>query len=126
MKIFNKILNKKPLLKFKLKGLINSSGKNNSGKIVCRHKGGGHKQSYRTIGLNNTRDLVGVVTSVEYDPNRTSNIISIYSLTKKFYYFYQIAPKHIKIGDIIKIGSNADINLGHSLQLFKIPRCFHS
>jgi len=62
-----------------------------------------------------------VVTSVEYDPNRTANIISIYNLNKKCHYFYQIAPKRIKIGDIIKVGSNANINLGHSLQLAKIP-----
>lgn len=121
MKNFDKILNKKPLLKFKLKGLINSSGKNNSGKIVCRHKGGGHKKVYRIIGSKNIPDFVGIVTSVEYDPNRTANIISIYNLNKKCHYIYQIAPKYIKIGDIIKVGSNANINLGHSLQLAKIP-----
>lgn len=120
MKRFDKILNKKPLLKFKLKGLINSSGRNNSGKIVCRHKGGGHKQLYRKIHSNNLLDFVGIVTSVEYDPNRTSNIISVYSLNEKKY-FYQIAPKNIVVGNIIKIGLKANINLGHSLQLTKIP-----
>ena len=121
IKICTKFLHKKPLLKFKLKGLKNNSGRNNLGKIVCRHKGGGQKQRYRIINLEKKCDINGIVTSIEYDPNRTANIASIYNFDQKNNYFYKIAPKHLKPGDIIKIGANAEINLGHTLPLSKIP-----
>ena len=41
-------LSKKPLLKTKIKGKKNSSGRNHSGKITVFHKGGGVKQRYRS------------------------------------------------------------------------------
>lgn len=120
IKINNKHLNKKPLLKSKIKGFKNSSGRNNTGKITSFHKGGGHKQNYRKIDFGRKHDSVGIVCSLEYDPNRTAHIAAIYDFLKKNY-FYIVAPKNLIVGSIVKSGPNAEINLGHSLPLIKIP-----
>lgn len=120
IKINNRFLRKKSLLKSKIKGLKNSSGRNNTGKITTFHKGGGHKQNYRIISFKLTNNSVGIVTSIEYDPNRSAHIASVYNFLKKNYY-YTIAPKYLTIGNIIKTGPNAEIQIGHSLPLSKIP-----
>jgi large subunit ribosomal protein L2 len=114
-------LSKKPLLKNNIKGLKkNSSGRNNSGKITIHHKGGGHKRRYRKVDFQRKDESVGITVTIEYDPNRNSNVASIYDfLLNKF--FYIIAPKHLKIGDIVKSGSNIEAKLGYSLPISEIP-----
>ena len=78
------------------------------------------KKSYRTLCFK-LKNFSGIVYSLEYDPNRTSKIASIYNFeTKKF--FYTLAPNKIKIGDIIQSGSRAQSNkIGHTTVLEKIP-----
>jgi large subunit ribosomal protein L2 len=111
---------KKVMLKTKMKGLINKAGRNNSGKITIYHRGGGHKKKYRFINFNRTNSSTSIVCSIEYDPNRNSNISSTYDLnTKNFYYI--ITPKKLNIGDIIESGINAEPKLGNSLPIGKIP-----
>ena len=61
-----------------------------------------------------------IVTSIEYDSNRTANIASIFDFLNNKY-FYIVAPKSLKPGDIIKSGVIAEKKLGHSLPIFKIP-----
>lgn len=113
-------LSKKPLIKKKIKGLITSSGRNNSGKITVRHKGGGHKRKYRQIEFNRKFESTGVTCGIEYDPNRNANIASIYNFNSNKF-FYILAPKNLKTGDIIKSGSNIKAKLGNSLPLSEIP-----
>lgn len=108
------------LIKNAIKGRKNSAGKNNTGQITVRHKGGGHKKKYRNIDFLRHYESVGIVTSLEYDPYRTAFIASIYNLLT-FNYFYIIAPKNLNIGDIVKSGLNAEAKIGHSLTLIKIP-----
>jgi large subunit ribosomal protein L2 len=113
-------LTNKPLLKSKIKGLKQNSGRNFDGKITSFCKGGGHKKKYRKIEFKRTENSIGIVIGIEYDPFRSSNIASIYNfLTKTF--FYIIAPKNLIIGDIIKSGINAEAKNGHSLPISKIP-----
>ena len=120
VQLSRKNIKKKPLLKKYVKGLINSSGRNNSGKITVRHKGGGHKKKYRIINFFRTTPSTGVICSIEYDPNRNANIASVFdTFTQKFSYI--IAPKSLKVGDIIKSGPNAETKMGHSLPISKIP-----
>ena len=58
--------------------LKKNSGRNNQGKITVRHRGGGVKRKYRIIDFKRNKiDVPGVVTAIEYDPNRTSNIALI-------------------------------------------------
>lgn len=111
---------KKPLLKKELKGLKNQAGRNNSGKITIRRKGSGHKKNYRKIRFYRANPSAAITASIEYDPNRNANIASIYEfLTKNFCYI--LAPKNLKIGDIIKSSHIIEPKLGHSLPLTKIP-----
>jgi large subunit ribosomal protein L2 len=117
---FQKQLRKKPLLKKKLIGLVKSSGRNNSGKITVHHKGGGHKRKYRNINFYRIYNAAGIVCSIEYDPNRNANIASFYDKIQNNY-SYILAPKNLKVGDIIKSGLSAEPKLGHSLPLSNIP-----
>jgi large subunit ribosomal protein L2 len=116
----NNFTTKKPLIKKKTIGLINSSGRNNSGKITIRHKGKGHKKKYRIINFKRTDEATGIVCSIEYDPNRNSNIASIYNSTFN-HFFYILSPKNLKVGDIVKSGVNIEPKLGYSLPIAEIP-----
>ena len=100
--------------------LKKKGGRNNQGKITVRHHGGGAKRKYRIIDFKRNKDgVVGTVASIEYDPNRTSNIALIkYADGEKRYI---IAPKGIKVGDKIESGENADIKIGNALPLANIP-----
>lgn len=101
--------------------LPKKAGRNNQGKITIRHHGGGHKRKYRVIDFKRNKDnIVGVIKSVEYDPNRTSFIsLVVYADGEKRYI---IAPKGIKVGDKVVSGtSNLDILIGNSLPLEFIP-----
>ena len=113
-------LEKTPFLKKKLKGNKNLTGKSSNGTIISGHKGGGHKKKYRKIEFNRNFLSTCIVTTIEYDPFRSANIASVYDKTNRTY-FYILAPKNIKIGDIIKSGENAEPKNGHSLPLLKIP-----
>ena len=76
-------LRKKPLLKTKIKGLKNCAGRNFTGKITSQHRGSGNKKRYRKLNFNRIDNEVGIITSLEYDPYRSSNIASVYSFTRK-------------------------------------------
>ena len=115
-----KFSRKNSLIKTSIKGKKNTAGKNNTGKITISHKGGGHKKKYRNIDFLRNNDSIGIVTSLEYDPYRTAFIASVYDFLNMSY-FYIIAPKGLKIGDIVKSGLSAEIRIGHTLTLTKIP-----
>jgi len=120
IQISNNNLEKKPLLKNKIKGLIKSSGRNNTGKITVRHKGGGHKKKYRLLNFNRTTESTGIVCSIEHDPNRNTNIASVFDISINNF-FYILATENLKIGDIIKSGANIEPKLGYSLPISEIP-----
>lgn len=113
-------LKKKPLLKKNMKGLKNLAGRNNSGKITVRHKGSGHKKKYRKINFYRTNISTGITCSLEYDPNRNAYIAAIYDFSNNEF-FYILAPKNLKTGDIIESGSTTEPKLGHSLPITQIP-----
>ncbi|MBS7020977.1 MAG: 50S ribosomal protein L2 [Firmicutes bacterium] len=100
--------------------LKKNGGRNNSGRITVRHRGGGAKRKYRVIDFVRNKDGVqGTVASIEYDPNRTSNIALIkYADGEKKYI---LAPKGLKVGMKIESGEQADIKVGNSLPLANIP-----
>lgn len=113
--------NKKLILKSKLIPLKRSLGKNHSGKITSFHKGGGHKKRYRKIDFYRNKNSIGIVTNIEYDPNRSANIASIYDI-KEENYFYIIAPLGLVIGDVVKSGEKLlEQRLGYSMPLYEIP-----
>lgn len=110
----------KPLLKKNIKKLRKITGRNSSGKITTRHKGGGHKKKYREINFLRTNLSMGITCSLEYDPNRNAFIASIYDFYN-YLFFYVLAPKNLKIGDILESGLTIEPKLGYSLPLTQIP-----
>src|SRR5690554_176972 len=103
-----------------LSPLFKHAGRNNQGKITVRHRGGGHKRNYRIIDFKRTKDgIPGNVATIEYDPNRTANIALIHYVDGEKKYI--IAPKGLKVGDVIFSGTDADIKIGNTLPLENIP-----
>ena len=103
-----------------LVSLKKNGGRNNQGRITLRHRGGGAKRKYRLIDFKRNKDgVVGIVASIEYDPNRTANIALIkYADGEKRYI---IAPKGLKVGDKVESGAKTDIKVGNTLELGNIP-----
>jgi len=120
IKLNRKQLRKEPIIKTEISGLKNSSGRNHSGKITVRRKGNGHKKKYRKINFSRTIRSTGIVVSLEYDPNRNSNIASVYDFTKNVF-FYILAPKKLNVGNIVESGLEAELHTGNALPIFKIP-----
>ena len=103
-----------------LEPLHRKAGRNNQGKITTRHKGGGHKRKYRIIDFKRNKDgIPGKVATIEYDPNRTAYIALINYVDGEKRYI--IAPKGLKVGDVIESGPQADIKVGNALPLEYIP-----
>ena len=103
-----------------LVSLNKKAGRNNQGRITVRHQGGGAKRKYRVIDFKrDKKDIVGTVSSIEYDPNRTANIALINYVDGEKRYI--IAPKGLKVGDKIMSGDNADIKVGNTLPIMNIP-----
>ncbi len=100
--------------------LKKSGGRNNHGHVTSRFRGGGHKRSYRIIDFKRNKDGVpAIVASIEYDPNRSSNIALLnYKDGEKRYI---IAPLGLKVGDELQSGDDAGIRVGNALPLKKIP-----
>ena len=116
---FEEITKKEPE-KSLVTSLKRSGGRNQTGRITIRHRGGGAKRKYRIIDFKRDKDgIPGRVASIEYDPNRTANIALINYVDGEKRYI--IAPKGLKVGDIIESGEKADIKVGNSLQLKNIP-----
>lgn len=103
-----------------LEPLPKKAGRNNYGRITCRHQGGGHKRKYRKIDFKRNKDGVPAkVATIEYDPNRSANIALLnYADGEKRYI---IAPLGITVGDVVVSGPDADIKAGNCLPIENIP-----
>ncbi len=101
-------------------GKSRSGGRNNSGKMTVRNRGGGHKKKYRIIDFKRTKDgMPAVVKTIEYDPNRTAYIALIeYADGEKR---YMLAPNKIQVGDEVVSGEAAEPNIGNCVPLSKVP-----
>ncbi|QQL45823.1 50S ribosomal protein L2 [Sulfuriroseicoccus oceanibius] len=97
-----------------------SGGRNNTGRITCRHIGGGAKQKYRLVDFKRKRqDAAATVTAIEYDPNRTCRIALIqYPDGQKSYI---LAPAGLTVGATVASGENVEPKVGNALPLKKIP-----
>lgn len=121
IKVTNKSLHKGAPHAALVKRKKKTGGRNNAGRITCRHIGGGHKQRYRVIDFKR-RDKDGVTARVErleYDPNRSANIaLVLYTDGARRYI---IAPNQLNVGDEIVAGENVAIKVGNCLPLSNIP-----
>jgi len=97
-----------------------SGGRNNHGRITTRHRGGGHKQRYRTVDFKRTKDgIPAKVERLEYDPNRSAHLALLLFADGERRYI--IAPNTVKAGDELMSGSAAPIRAGNCLPLANIP-----
>lgn len=96
-----------------------TNGRNNSGRITVRHRGGGAKRFYRTINFKLLPGTSAVVEAIEYDPNRTAHIARIKDNDGKYHYI--IAPTGVKVGTKIDSGEDVPIEKGNRLTLKNIP-----
>jgi len=103
-----------------LEPLHKKGGRNNNGRITTRHQGGGHKRRYRVIDFKRNKDIVPAkVATIEYDPNRSARIALLHYADGEKRYI--LAPKGLKVGDIVVNGPGADIKPGNALPLSDIP-----
>ena len=116
---FEQITKKKPE-KSLTEAIKKSGGRNSDGRITVRHRGGGHKRKYRKIDFKRDKnDVEAKVIAIEYDPNRSANIALLnYTDGEKRYI---LAPMGLKVDDTVMSGENAEIKVGNSLPLEKIP-----
>lgn len=100
--------------------LKKNAGRNSSGRITVRHKGGGHKRIYRIIDFKRDKDGVPAkVAAIEYDPNRSARIALLHYLDGEKRYI--IAPHGLQVGQMVESGPDADIKVGNALPLANIP-----
>ena len=102
------------------KGINQTAGRNKRGVTTSRFRGGGHKRRYRQIDFR--RDKAGVparVAAIEYDPNRTANIALLHYVDGEKRYI--LAPVGVKVGQTLMSGPEADILVGNTIPLEKIP-----
>ncbi|MBU1169002.1 MAG: 50S ribosomal protein L2 [Proteobacteria bacterium] len=113
-------ITKKEPEKSLLRPLKKTGGRNASGRITCRHKGGGHKRHYRLVDFKRDKiDIPAKVAAIEYDPNRSARIALLnYTDGEKRYI---LAPINLNVGDMVNSGQSSDIKPGNTLPLENIP-----
>ena len=103
-----------------LRPLSKTGGRNNQGKITCRHRGGGNKRKYRVIDFKrNKDDMAGEVLTIEYDPNRSCHIALVqYEDGEKR---YMLAPVGLKVGQQVFSGPKVEPRVGNCMPLAAMP-----
>lgn len=102
------------------KGFRRGSGRNNTGRITTRHKGGGHKRSYRDVDfMFDKKNVPFTVKTVEYDPNRSGFIgLAVYKDGEKR---YVLLSKSMRVGESYVVSETAPLTSGNRLPLKNIP-----
>lgn len=116
---YEELTESKPL-KSLTSGNKNNAGRNNQGRVTVRRRGGGNKRKYRIIDFRRDKYAVpGVISTIEYDPNRTAFIaLVVYADGDKRYI---LAPIGIQVGDAVQSGEGSEIKLGNHVPLSSIP-----
>ena len=116
---FEEITRAKPT-KSLLQSKRSRAGRNNTGRVTVRHRGGGHKRRYRVIDFRRDKhDIPARVASIEYDPNRSARIaLLVYADGEKRYI---IAPLDLRVGDTVRSGPRAEVRVGNTLPIKAIP-----
>lgn len=111
---------KKPAPKNLLVKKRRTNGRNHSGHITCRHKGGGHKKMLRLIDFKRDKENIpAAIAAVEYDPNRSALIALLYYRDGDKRYI--LAPQGIKVGDIVSTSDEPPFQIGCCMRLKFMP-----
>ncbi len=101
-------------------GLTKSGGRNNHGRMTVRHRGGGHKRTYRKIDFKRRKwDVPATVERLEYDPNRTAFIALVKYEDGELAYI--LAPQRLAAGDVVVAGEKVDVKPGNAMPLRSVP-----
>jgi large subunit ribosomal protein L2 len=101
-------------------GLTKTGGRNNSGRMTSRHRGGGHKRTYRIIDFKRRKfDVAATVERLEYDPNRSAFIALVRYEDGELSYI--LAPQRLAEGDSVVSGEQVDVKPGNAMPLRAIP-----
>jgi large subunit ribosomal protein L2 len=103
-----------------VKGGKYAGGRNSFGRITMRHRGGGHKKSFRDVDFKfDKKNIPAKVTSIEYDPHRSAFIgLAVYADGAKR---YVVVPKGMQVGDSFYVSETAAVTRGNRLPLANIP-----
>jgi large subunit ribosomal protein L2 len=100
--------------------LRKTGGRNNTGRITSRHRGGGHKRFYRVIDFKrNKTGMDATVAAIEYDPNRSARLALLQYADGERRYI--LAAEGVKVGDVLRSGADAEIKNGNAMPLANIP-----
>ena len=101
-------------------GKKSTGGRNSSGHLTSRYRGGGHKRRYRVIDFKRNKfGVPAVVKSIEYDPNRSARIALLYYVDGAKAYI--VAPNGLEVGQKVVSGPDVAPEVGNALPLMKIP-----
>ena len=101
-------------------GKSSTGGRNNSGSITSRYRGGGHKKAYRIVDFRRRKfDVPATVERIEYDPNRTGFIALIKYQDGELNYI--LAPQRLAAGDTVVAGEYVDVKPGNAMPVANIP-----
>ena len=101
-------------------GLSSKGGRNNTGRVTVRFRGGGHKRTYRMVDFKRRKlDVVGTVERIEYDPNRSAFIALVKYADGELAYI--LAPQRLTAGDQVVSGMQVDVKPGNAMPLGAIP-----
>ena len=116
---FSELTDKKPEKQL-LRPKKRISGRNNSGRVTLRRRGGGAKRLYRVVDFKRDKDgIPGKVTAVEYDPNRSARIALVaYADGEKR---YVLAHSAVKTGQVVMSGAKAEYEAGNAMSLANMP-----
>jgi large subunit ribosomal protein L2 len=106
-------------LKVLTEGKSEKGGRNNTGRITVRFRGGGHKQTYRIVDFKRRKTGAAKVERLEYDPNRTAFIALI--KYEDGVQSYILAPQRLSVGDEVVSGDSVDVKPGNAMPLSAIP-----
>lgn len=118
--VSDKDITKKDPEKGLLVSLRRSGGRNAYGRITVRHRGGGAKRKYRIIDFKRAqKEVPGVVSAFEYDPNRNVTIaLIVYRNGAKGYI---LKPAELKRGSTVLASTKAEAHVGNCMPLRNIP-----
>ncbi|MFZ2125687.1 MAG: 50S ribosomal protein L2 [Candidatus Saccharimonadales bacterium] len=114
----SEVTTKKPL-KSLLKSKKQNAGRNNTGRITVRHRGGGVKRHYRLMNHKLAPGLIVTVEEIEYDPNRSARIARVKDQFGLYHYI--LADTSMVKGKVISSGSDAPVETSNRLPLANIP-----
>jgi len=115
---YSDITTRKPL-KSLVKSKKQNAGRNNTGRITVRHRGGGVKRHYRLMTHNLAPGTVATIEEIEYDPNRSARIARIKD--QNGLYHYVLADTTMTVGKVITSGADAPVESSNRMPLANIP-----